>query len=268
MNSTTSLFLGSMAVVALLVAGRAQAADLHEVELEHTFAYEQPDSQSPVLRRLYLGELVDVAASVHAEDGTDWVKVGFGPQRAGFVRADHLAKAGNLPRERWEPTRIVRDERPLGCTGAFWGESFGAMLKLRYLLFTRLGITAGSGMVWESPGLSGRSLSLGIVSHLALHNLSPVVEVGMISFNRDAGERTLSILGIYTSVGLEWIFNWGLFVSAGMSFMRSIDISVAVNWENRNTPANTDGTFGSLERHIKGNILYAVEPTWSIGYSF
>jgi Bacterial SH3 domain len=268
MNSTASLLIASLVAATLLVDGRAQAADLHEVEQEHTFVYEQPDPQSPVLRRLYLGELVDVVSSVHAADGSDWVKVSFGPQREGFVRSNHLVKAGSLPRERWQPTRIARDERPFGCAGAFWGETFGAMFKLRYLLFTRLGIALGSGMVWENPGLSGRSLSLGIVSHLALHNLSPVVEVGAISFSRDSGDRTLNLLGIYTNIGLEWIFNWGLFLSAGMSFMRSIDISVAVNWENRNTTVNTDGTFGRLERHIKGNILYAVEPTWSIGYSF
>jgi hypothetical protein len=268
MNSTTSLLIASIAAATVLVVSRAQAADLHEVEQEHTFVYEQPDPQSPVLRRLYLGELVDVVASVHAEDGSDWVKVNFGPEHVGFVRANHLVRSGSLPRERWQPSRIARDERPFGCAGVFWGETLGAMFKLRYLLFTRLGITLGSGMVWENPNLSGHSLSLGIVSHLAFHNLSPVVEVGAISFSRDSGDRTLSILGIYTNIGLEWIFNWGLFVSAGMSFMRSIDIGVAVNWENRNTMPNTDGTFGSLERHIKGNILYAVEPTCSIGYSF
>jgi len=268
MNSTSSMLLGSIAAVALLVAGRAQAADLQEVEQEHTFVYEQPDPQSPVLRRLYLGELVDVVASVHGEDGSDWVKVNFGPARVGYARANHLAKAGNLPRERWQPSHVVRDERPLGCAGVFWGETFGAMLRLRYLVFTRLGVTVGSGMVWENPGLSGRSQNVGIISHLALHNLSPVVEVGAIWFSRDSGDRTLNILGIYTNIGLEWTFDWGLFLSAGMSFMRSIDINVSTHWENRNTPSNVDGTFGRLERQIKGNTLYAVEPTWSLGYSF
>jgi len=170
--------------------------------------------------------------------------------------------------ERWTPTRIVRDDRPLGCAGAFWGENFGAQLKLRYLVFTRLGITVGNGMLWENPGLAGRSLSLGIISHLALHNLSPVVEVGAITFSRTSGERTLNIFGIYTNIGLEWMFDWGLFLSAGMAFTRSIDINVSANWENRNTAANVDGTFGSLERHISGNALYSVEPTCSIGYSF
>ena len=109
---------------------------------------------------------------------------------------------------------------------------------------------------------------MGVISHLALHNLSPVVEVGAIWFSRGSGDRTLDILGIYTNIGLEWMFDWGLFLSAGISFMRSIDINVSVNWENRNTPSNVDGTFGRLERQIKGNLLYAVEPTWSIGYSF
>ena len=268
MNSTTLFCLGAIVTVTQLVASHAQAADLHEVEQEHTFVYEQPDPQSAVLRRLYLGELVDVVANVHADDGSDWVKVNFGPQRAGFVRSNHLVKAGSLPRERWQPTHVARDEHPFGCGGDFWGQTFGAMFKLRYLLFTRLGITLGSGMVWENPGLSGRSLSLGIISHLALHNLSPVVEVGGISFSRDAGNRTLNILGVYTNVGLEWVFDWGLFLSAGMSFMRSIEINVSVNWSNLDSTSFTGGSFGSLERHIKGNILYAVEPTWSIGYSF
>jgi hypothetical protein len=260
--------LATIAATMLLLRGRAQAADLHEVEQERTFVYEQPDPQSPVLRRLYLGELVDVEASVHAEDGSDWVKVGFGPQRVGYVRANHLVKATNLPRERWQPAHVVRDERPLGCAGAFWGETFGAMLKLRYLVFTRLGVTVGSGMVWENPGLSGRSLSVGLVSHLALHNLSPVVEVGAISFSRRADDRTLNIFGIYTNISLEWMFDWGLFVSAGMAFMRSLDINVSVDWENLDRTSFSGGSYGSLGRHIQGNILYAVEPTWSLGYSF
>jgi len=268
MNRVMTLGLSSFLAATLLVAGRAHAADLHEVEQEHTFVYEQPDPQSPVLRRLYLGELVDVEASVQSSDGTEWVKVNFGPQRAGFVRAGHLVKAGRLPHERWQPTRIVRDDRPLGCEGVFWGETFGAMFKLRYLLFTRLGVAVGNGMVWENPGLAGRSTSLGLVSHLALHNFSPVVEVGAIYFSRGAGDRSLSILGIYTNVTLEWMFDWGLFLKAGMSFMRSLDINVSVNWGNRETAMSADTSFGSLERHISGNILYAVEPTWSIGYSF
>jgi hypothetical protein len=269
MNGTTRLGLASILAAALLVAGRAHAAELHEVEQEHAFVYEQPDPQSPVLRRLYLGELVEVEASVRASDGTDWVKVTFGPQREGFVRASRLVKSGSLPRERWQPTRVVRDERPLGCSGVFWGETFGAMFRLRYLLFTRLGITAGDGMLWESPGLAGRNLSLGIVSHLALHNFSPVVEVGAISFTHSgSNDRTLSIFGIYTNVGLEWMFDWGLFLSAGLSFVRSLDISVSVNWENRNTASNSDGSFGSIERHIKGNILYTVQPVWAIGFGF
>ena len=269
MNSTTSLCLGSIVAATLLLIGRAHAANFHEVEQERTFVYEQPDPQSPVLRRLYLGELVDVVANVQADDGSDWVKVNFGPQRAGFVRANHLVKAGNLPLERWQPGQVVRDERPFGCEGVFWGETFGAMFKLRYLFFTRLGITVGNGMVWENPGLAGRSMSLGIVSHLALHNFSPVVEVGLISFSRrGSGDQSLNVLGIYTNFHLEWMFNWGLFLSAGMSFMRSIDINVSMNWENRNTTSNTDGTFGALERHINGSILYTVEPTWSIGYGF
>jgi hypothetical protein len=268
MNHPTFRFPGLVVVATLLFAGRAQANDLHEVEQERTFVYEQPDAQSPLLRRLYLGELVDVVARVQVDDGSDWVKISFGPQRAGFVRAGHLIKVGALPRERWHPSKIVRDEHPLGCEGVFWGETFGAMLKLRYLPFTRLGVTVGSGMVWENPGLSGHSLSTGIVSHLALHNLSPVIEVGVISFSRTAGDRTLNVFGIYTRLGLEWMFDWGLFVSAGMSFLRSLDVNVSASWENRNTTSNADGTFGRLERHIDGNTLHAVEPTASIGYGF
>ena len=47
MNSTKSLLMASIVTATVLVVGRAQAADLHEVEQEHTFVYEQPDPQSP-----------------------------------------------------------------------------------------------------------------------------------------------------------------------------------------------------------------------------
>jgi hypothetical protein len=267
--------LGARAAIPLLVvlpilslAGAAHGQELLEVEQEKTFIYEEPDALSAVLRRLYVGELVLAIERVRTGDNGEWVKLSIGTERTGFARAERFVRATGLPTSRWRPTSVVRDENPFGVGVGMLGEYFGPSLKARYLFFTRLGLTMGGGLVMDGYAVKGRGYGAGIVSHILLYNLSPVVEVGLVNLMYHEGIGTLNIVGVYTHGGVEWMLDAGFFISAGVTFVRSLSIDVSTSWEDNGKQPSVPPTFGNVGSHISSNTFYLMQPSLTVGFGF
>jgi hypothetical protein len=103
---------------------------------------------------------------------------------------------------------------------------------------------------------------------LSLHNLSPVVEVGVVNLSYGQDISTLNIWGLYTHGGLEWMLDAGFYITAGVTFVRSLDISVAYSWQDNNNPHPVPGTFGNVGSHISNNNFYVVHPSVTVGWGF
>jgi hypothetical protein len=252
----------------LATAGRAHGQDVLEVEQEKTFVYEEPNSLSSVLRKLYVGELVLAVERVRSAENAEWLKLRLGDAVTGYARAERFVPATGLPTSRYRPASVVRDDKPFGVGAGMLGETFGPFLKARYLFFTRLGLVVAPGLVFDGYSVKGRSLSFGLISHLSLHNLSPVVEVGVVNLSYGQDISTLNIWGLYTHGGLEWMLDAGFYITAGVTFVRSLDISVAYSWQDNNNPHPVPGTFGNVGSHISNNNFYVVHPSVTVGWGF
>jgi hypothetical protein len=257
-----------VALPVLGFAGQARAQELLEVEQEKTFVYEEPSSPSAVVRRLYVGELVLAVERIRTADNAEWLKLRLGNDQIGFARAERFVHATGLPTQRWRPGVIARDEKPFGVGAGMYGESYGPSLRLRYLFFTRLGVELASGLVMDGYQIKGRNLSLAAVSHLLLHNLTPVVGVGIVTLSYAEGAGTLHIWGMYTQGGLEWMFQSGFFLYAGITFVRSISIDVSYSWEDNLNLQPAPNKFGNVGSHISDNAYYVIHPSVTIGFDF
>jgi hypothetical protein len=259
----------SLAMPVLLLAGRARGQEVLEVEQERTFVYEEPNSLSPVLRKLYVGELVLAVERVRTAENAEWIKLRLGDAVTGYARAERLVQATGLPTARYRPASVVRDDKPFGVSAGLYGETFGPILKVRYLFFTRLGAVVAPGLVMDGYAVKGRSITFALVSHLSLHNLSPMVEIGAVNLSYGQGISTLNIWGIYTHGGLEYMFDSGLFINAGVTFVRSLDISVSYSWQdNGNLQPVPNDSFGNVGSHISNNNFYVVHPSIAVGWGF
>jgi hypothetical protein len=254
--------------VILLVASTAFGQELLEVEQEKTFVYEQPDALSAVVRRLYVGELVLALERVRTAENTEWLKLSLGSEHGGFARAERFVQATGLPTARWRPSRVIRDEKPFGVSGGMLSEFLGPSLKARYLFFTRLGVTLAGGVVMDDYTIKGRGVSSGLISHLLLYSVSPVVEVGVVNLAYHENSSTLNIWGVYTHGGVEWMADFGLFIGAGVTFARSLSIDVSYSWEDRTNPQSVTPTFGNLGSHISSNTFYLFQPSLTAGFGF
>jgi hypothetical protein len=267
-RSFPSLLALLLALPVLVLAGRAHGQEVLEVEQERTFVYEEPNSLSSVLRKLYVGELVLAVERVRTAENAEWLKLRLGDAVTGYARAERFVPATGLPTARYRPSSVVRDEKPFGISAGLYGETFGPVLKARYLFFTRLGVLIAPGLVMDGYSVKGRSVTFALVSHLSLHNLSPMVEMGAVNLTYGQGISTLNIWGIYTHGGLEYMFDVGVFISAGLTFVRSIDISVSYSWQDNNNPQPVPGTFGNVGSHISNNSFYVVHPYIAVGWGF
>ncbi len=255
-------------LVALLAAPAAVAQELLEVEQERTFVYEEPDALSPVLRRLYVGELVLALERTTTAEHAEWLKLSLGAERSGYARAERFVPATGLPTVRWRPGRVIRDEKPFAIHGGMLGEFLGPSIQARYLFFTRLGVTAAGGLVMEDLAIKGRGVSFGLVSHLLLSSVTPVAGVGLVNLAYHEDSSTLNVWGVYTYGGLEWMADFGLFVGLGVTFARSLSIDVSYSWEDRAYRPATAPTFGSLGSHISSNTFYLLQPYFAAGVGF
>ena len=258
----------ALALPVLCFAGRAWGQELLEVEQEKTFVYEEPDALSPVVRRLFVGELVQAVERVRSAENAEWLKLRLGVEQVGYARAERFVQPSGLPSTRWRPASIVRDEKPFGVALGGYGETFGPALRVRYLFFTRLGVELSPGLVMDGYAVKGRSLALTVVSHILLHNLTPVVGVGIVTLSYGEDIGTLNIWGAYTQGGLEWMLEGGFFLYAGVTFVRSLSLDVSYSWEDNANLHPVPNKFGNVGSHISNNAFYVIHPAVSVGFDF
>jgi hypothetical protein len=244
------------------------AREMLEVSQEDTLIYQSPSSEAPVVRRLYVGELVQGTERVVDPRGNVWIRVQLGSTTSGFVPASKTAHAGLLPETSWRPVKVVRDERPLGIGVRALGETLGSTLTLRYLPLTRLGITLGVGAVIDKGEMRGRTFTGGLVMHPLLGRVSPFVEVGLTSLAYADGPSTLHVLATYLTAGLEVMFEWGGFAAAGACFVRSVDVEIGYSWSDAHTGSTQPGPFGRLGGMINGGVFQTIQPSITLGYGF
>jgi len=263
-------------VCALLAAAAAstfaavpgEAAAPLEVVADDVVVHEEPDALSAVVRRLYAGEIIEPIERVRAEDGKVWYKIRLGKSSFGYVRARSVEPAGTLPEARWKKRVIVRDARPLGGGVRGYGELFGGAISVRYLPLTRLGATFSLGAVFDDKAMKATAFSIGLVSFFATTNISPMVEAGFSRLGYHSGLSTMRAYAFYLTVGLEWMFDFGLYLHGGVTYIRSMDIDVAVEWENTRDAPVSRGTYGKMEEYMRNNVLQAIQPMFGVGYGF
>lgn len=239
-----------------------------EVQYEDTVVFESPSATSPIIRRLFVGEVVKVEEYARDPDGKTWIKITIGKKRSGYVPKSKLGPAGSLPERLWNPPVIVRDERPLAAGIRGLGELFGAGLNLRYLPLTRIGVTFSVGSVLDEWKMKGTAISGGLVSFIALENLSPMIEAGVSRVSYHDGPSILRVVSFYFTVGLEWMFRCGVYVNAGITYMRSMDVEIAVEWENANDGVTEPRNYGILGDIMQNDVFQAVRPSFGVGYGF
>jgi hypothetical protein len=240
-----------------------------EVVADGAVAYEEPDALSAVVRRLYLGEIVEPVERVRSADGKAWFKIRLGKTSFGYVRAATVGPAGELPEGRWKRDVIVRDKRPLGGGVRGYGELFGGAVSLRYLPLTRLGVTFSLGAVFDDAAMKATAFSIGIVSFFATTNLSPMIEAGFSRIGYHSGLSTMRVYAFYLTVGIEWMFDFGMYLHGGVTYIRSMDIDVAVEWENtRDAPVARAATYGKLDAYMRNDVFQAIQPMFGVGYGF
>jgi hypothetical protein len=253
-------------------AGDAPGADdsgSYEVTEDQTFVHERPDRLSPIARRLYPGEVVRRVDHLVAEDGVVWVEIEMGEGRRGYVLAKKLDVAGRFPRGRWHKTIIIRDERPLAISVRGMGETHGASLDVRYLPFTRFGVSLGLGPVLDEWKAHGTALTAGFLLFAGTRNLSPFFDIGVTRLSYHETRTKLQITALYVTFGLEWMASFGGFVTAGVTYVRSMDISITVKHDDALGGDYDFGSYGTFGEEIEDGELYqAVYPAFSIGYGF
>lgn len=257
-----------LAALAASASATAAAEAPVEVLIENAVAYEEPDPMSAVVRRLYPGEIVVPVARVRDEEGKTWLRIRLGRTSFGYVRAAWVGPAGKLPAKRWKKKTVVRDARPIGGGIRGYGEILGGAVSVRYLPLTRLGATFSLGAVFDDVHLKGTALSFGIVSFFATTNLSPMIEAGFTRLGYHSGLSTMRVYGFYMTAGMEWMFDFGMYVHAGVTYVRSIDIDVAIEWENADDAPVTRSSYGKLESFMRNDVFQAIQPMFGVGYGF
>jgi hypothetical protein len=260
--------LASLTASVTCAAERKAAAPL-EVVADNATVYEEPDAMSAVVRRLYVGEIVEPVERVRDADEKTWFKIRLGKTSFGYVRAASVGPAGELPDSRWKREMIVRDKRPLGGGIRGYGELFGGAVSFRYLPLTRLGATFSLGAVFDDSAMKATAFSIGIVSFIATTNISPMIEAGFSRIGYHAGLSTMRVYAFYLTVGIEWMFDFGVYLHGGVTYIRSMDVDVTAEWENTNdAPVARARTYGKLDEYMRNEVFQAIQPMFGAGYGF
>ena len=218
--------------------------------------------------RLYPGEIVERVEALTAEDGSLWVEIALGADAVGYVPAEKLQPAGWFRRSRWRKTEIVRDERPLGMGLRGLGETYGASLNVRYLPLTRLGMTLGVGPVLESFVPKGTALTVGFLFFGSTRNLSPYIDIDVTRLSYHDSRTKLQITALAITAGLEWMASWGGYLAAGVTYLRSMDISIVVKYDDARAGSTSAGQYGFFDEMLDGELFQAVAPSFTVGYGF
>jgi hypothetical protein len=259
--------LFSLLFSAPIAAAKKEVKSSAIVVKEGTIVYEKPDVVANALRLLYAGEIIDIQEIVIDPNQAKWAKVKMG-EVYGYVKNGNIQYGAAVEIREWKPPVILRDEKPLSFSQKSGGELFGPGINLHYLPFSRLGLSFSVGSIIDWPEMKGTSIALGMVSYLALKDLSPFIELGFTRLSYHEKYATLRVNAFYLSGGIEWIFRSGFFFNSSLTYMRSADVEVSFDYLNAQSGlTDVPEDFGILDPG-DDNTFQFVLPGFSIGYAF
>jgi opacity protein-like surface antigen len=259
----------------LICSASLAFADEHEpvfakISTKNVLLYENPASTSPIVRRVFVGEVLKIVETVKTEQGEIWGKVFLSPTQTGYIQGIHFANSGSLQQQMWKPEEVLRSEMPISFAAKGPSELFGPGIQFRYLPFTRLGITVGAGSVLDNGKSKGFSVAYGLTCILSMKNLSPFLETGTSTLTFNDGHSSLRISTFYINAGMEWIVRSGYFIGLGISYNRSYNVSIAYDYGYAKTSSGTlqVGNYGSFSGLDGPESLQRLNPLFLGGYSF
>lgn len=237
---------------------------------KNVMLYEQPSIQSPIVRRVFIGEVLKVIESIKTEQGEVWGKVYLSPTQVGYIQSMYYNSTNAIEQTYWVPKEVLRNQMPFSLYLKGPSETFGAALMLRYLPFTRIGLTAGVGSVIDDGQIKGSTMSYGAVFMLSTNDISPFVETGSSTLTYNDTRSTLRISTFYVNAGVEWIFKSGYYFGAGVSYIRSYEVQIEFNYSyaKNSSSSLTIGNYGSFGKLDGPSSLQQLNPMVVIGYSF
>jgi len=78
----------------------------------------------------------------------------------------------------------------------------------------------------------------------------------------------MAITAVFFTVGLEWMFRFGLFVNAGVTYVRSTDIEIVHEFEDAVDDDMRLETYGRFDDLRRRNAYQTIEPGFTLGYAF
>jgi hypothetical protein len=186
----------------------------------------------------------------------------------GFVRESDLKLGSTGAARQWRPNSVTRDDRPLAFSLRAGAELFGAGMAIHYLPFSRLGMTFSVGSIIDGEDMKGTAISTGALSYLALHDVSPFVEMGFTRLSYHQEHAILRVSSFYLTLGLEWIFRSGVFINGMVTYARSTDVEVAFDYDAAEAgPVQVPADFGILDPGTDATFQFIL-PGVSLGYAF
>ncbi len=251
-------------------AGDEKESVFITIPMNNVLLYEEPTTSSPIVRRVFGGEVLKVTETFKTKQGDVWGKVYLSPVQTGYIQGVYIHNTGALQQEIWQHREVLRNEMPfsIGLKGP--SELFGAGLQFRYLPFARFGFTAGAGSVLENGSMKGFSVGYGVVCMLSMDNVSPFVETGTSTLTFNDLHSTLRISTFYINAGVEWITESGYFYGLGVSYNRSYSVQIAYDYGYAKTKSGTleVGDYGSFGNLNGAESIQRLNPLIIIGYSF
>jgi hypothetical protein len=240
------------------------------ITLKNVLIYESPISSSPIVRRVFTGEVLKITDTVKTPRGEIWGKVFLSPNQTGYIQGMYFANSGSLQIEIWQPQDVLRSQLPFSFAAKGPAELFGPGLQFRYLPFTRLGIVVGAGSVLDNGRTKGFSVAYGLTCILSMKNFSPFVETGSSILTFKDQNSSLSISTFYINAGVEWILRSGYFVGVGLSYNRSYKTQVTYDYSyaKASNGALKVGDYGSYSDFDGAESLERLNPLFIAGYSF
>ena len=94
-----------------------------------------------------------------------------------------------------------------------------------------------------------------------------MIELGLTNSTYGSGKSELGLTNFYILVGLEWMFDFGLFANVYVTYIHSIDSRVSFDYSDAVSGSLAMERYGSLQPKT-GRDFKAVRPGLTIGYAF
>ncbi|MCB0394101.1 MAG: hypothetical protein KDD25_06060 [Bdellovibrionales bacterium] len=253
-----------------LASSKNEKDILATIDKKDVLLYEKPTTLSPIVRRMFPGEVVKITEVISGSKGEKWGKVYLSPKQEAYIQGSYFENSGSVDIKSWEPEEVLRSQMPFSFSVKGTGELFGPGLQFRYLPFTRFGFTIGAGSVLDEGKGKGFSVAYGFTGMLSMGNFSPFVETGSSTLTISDGHSTLKISSFYINAGVEWIIRSGYYFGLGVSYNRSYSVQVSYDYgyaDSKDGELKVDdyGSFGNLDGPES---LQRLNPIALIGYSF